>query len=89
MTLALYNLPVTEQLEPKASEHESATPVTDRTQRLRFHHSEAVPRAERKGHIRLCVRTPGNSLGRTWGGGRGGEGGTRLSPCLCVEEAGS
>lgn len=67
MTLALYNLPVTEQLEPKASEHESATPVTDRTQRLRFHHSEAVPRAERKGHIRLCVRTPENSLGQTGG----------------------
>lgn len=36
-TPGLYNLPVTEQLEPKASE-QSATPGADRTQRLRFHH---------------------------------------------------
>lgn len=34
----LYNLPVTEQLEPKASEDESAAPVANRTKRLEFHH---------------------------------------------------
>lgn len=52
--LSLYNRPVTEQLEPRASKDESAAPVANRTQVLRFHCSlEAGSEAEGKVWKRL------------------------------------
>lgn len=53
----LYNLPVTEQLEPKATEDESAAAVANRTLRLGFHHFDRQT---------LSKGEPENSLGQTW-----------------------